>query len=183
MADPSPVAQTFFVDDEITKIYKLDGIITVVDAKHILQHLHDKKEDASARTISFPFTPFTPFNPFTSLRTSISTHARNGATWSLLKVSRTFLPIVLGSKAPYHSNGGYGNYRGVWQRGGMAPFRVPRHLTAHYFFAMKITSLRNDFVLLCAASNGYSRASTGGVLKKRWHDYIRTMYSGSPSRG
>ena len=39
LADPAPVAQTFFVDDKIVERYKLDGIITVVDAKHIVQHL------------------------------------------------------------------------------------------------------------------------------------------------
>lgn len=32
LADPAPVAQTFFVDDEISENYTLDGIITVVDA-------------------------------------------------------------------------------------------------------------------------------------------------------
>ena len=37
LADPAPVAQTFFVDDKVVERYKLDGIITVVDAKHIIQ--------------------------------------------------------------------------------------------------------------------------------------------------
>ena len=32
LADPAPVAQTFFVDERVTERYKLDGIITVVDA-------------------------------------------------------------------------------------------------------------------------------------------------------
>lgn len=45
MADPAPVAQTFFVDDDIKEQFKLDGIITVVDAKHILQHLAEVKPD------------------------------------------------------------------------------------------------------------------------------------------
>mmetsp|Transcript_17313 Transcript_17313/g.24070 ORF Transcript_17313/g.24070 Transcript_17313/m.24070 type:complete len:339 (+) Transcript_17313:301-1317(+) len=45
LADPAPVAQTFFVDDTVEKLYKLDGIITVVDAKHILPHLNEKKPD------------------------------------------------------------------------------------------------------------------------------------------
>lgn len=39
MADPAPVAQTFFVDDEITALTELDAIVTVVDAKHINQQL------------------------------------------------------------------------------------------------------------------------------------------------
>jgi G3E family GTPase len=38
MADPDPVAQTFFVDDEIRARTKLDGLVTLVDAKHVQQH-------------------------------------------------------------------------------------------------------------------------------------------------
>ena len=38
MADPGPVAQTFFMDDEIQRATRLDGIVTVVDAKHVSQH-------------------------------------------------------------------------------------------------------------------------------------------------
>uniref|UniRef100_A0A7S1RIW6 CobW C-terminal domain-containing protein n=1 Tax=Alexandrium catenella TaxID=2925 RepID=A0A7S1RIW6_ALECA len=45
LADPAPVAQTFFVDEDIRWMYKLDGIITVVDAKHVLQHLDEEKPE------------------------------------------------------------------------------------------------------------------------------------------
>ena len=45
LADPAPVAQTFFVDDKVVERYKLDGIITVVDAKHIVQHLDEEKPE------------------------------------------------------------------------------------------------------------------------------------------
>lgn len=45
LADPAPVAQTFFVDEKITERYKLDGIITVVDAKHIVQHVDEEKPE------------------------------------------------------------------------------------------------------------------------------------------
>src|SRR3954449_12375628 len=38
MADPGPVAQTFFMDDEIQRATRLDGIVTVVDAKHVTEH-------------------------------------------------------------------------------------------------------------------------------------------------
>lgn len=38
MADPGPVAQTFFMDDEIQRATRLDGIVTVVDSKHVHQH-------------------------------------------------------------------------------------------------------------------------------------------------
>src|ERR1700751_2739426 len=44
LADPAPVAQTFFVDDEIREAFKLDGIVTVIDAKHVVHHLGDSGE-------------------------------------------------------------------------------------------------------------------------------------------
>jgi len=56
MAVPAPVAQTFFadsfcsekvVDNDISSKYVLDGIITVVDAVHIMQHLDEKKPDGA----------------------------------------------------------------------------------------------------------------------------------------
>lgn len=44
MADPGPVAQTFFVDDEMQAKLKLDGIVTLVDAKHVWQHIDESDE-------------------------------------------------------------------------------------------------------------------------------------------
>ncbi|MCO4099038.1 MAG: GTP-binding protein [Gemmatimonas sp.] len=44
LADPAPVAQTFFVDDEMQGKLKLDGIVTMVDAKHVLLHIEDSSE-------------------------------------------------------------------------------------------------------------------------------------------
>jgi len=44
LADPAPVAQTFFVDDEIGMHYLLDAIITVVDAVHAPQQLDEHHE-------------------------------------------------------------------------------------------------------------------------------------------
>jgi G3E family GTPase len=44
MADPGPVAQTFFVDDDMKRRVKLDGIVTLVDAKHVWQHIDDSDE-------------------------------------------------------------------------------------------------------------------------------------------
>jgi len=41
LADPSPVAQTFFFDDELRDRLELDAIVTLVDAKHLLLHLDD----------------------------------------------------------------------------------------------------------------------------------------------
>jgi G3E family GTPase len=44
MADPGPVAQTFFMDDEIQEHLALDGIVTLVDAKHVAQHIDESDE-------------------------------------------------------------------------------------------------------------------------------------------
>lgn len=47
LADPAPVAQTFFVEEDIGNYYRLDAIITVVDAKHAQQQLdahHEAQE-------------------------------------------------------------------------------------------------------------------------------------------
>jgi G3E family GTPase len=43
MADPAPVAQTFFVDERTSAFARLDGIVTLVDAKHVEQHLDEDK--------------------------------------------------------------------------------------------------------------------------------------------
>lgn len=44
LADPGPVTQTFFMDDEIAESYLLDSIITLVDAKHANQQLDERQE-------------------------------------------------------------------------------------------------------------------------------------------
>ena len=44
LADPGPVAQTFFMDDEIAESYLLDSILTLVDAKHAQKQLDDRQE-------------------------------------------------------------------------------------------------------------------------------------------
>ncbi len=44
LADPGPVAQTFFMDDEIAENYLLDSILTLVDAVHGNQQLDDRQE-------------------------------------------------------------------------------------------------------------------------------------------
>ncbi len=44
LADPGPVAQTFFMDDEVAEQYLLDSILTLVDAKHAAQQLNDRQE-------------------------------------------------------------------------------------------------------------------------------------------
>ncbi len=51
LADPGPVAQTFFMDEEIAEQYLLDSILTLVDAKHAPQQLDDRQE--ARRQIGF----------------------------------------------------------------------------------------------------------------------------------
>lgn len=43
LADPAPVAQTFFMNKVVEAFARLDGIVTLVDAKHIEQHLDEEK--------------------------------------------------------------------------------------------------------------------------------------------
>jgi G3E family GTPase len=51
LANPAPVAQTFFTDDEMKQSFRLDAIVTVVDAKHVLQHLD--ADDESVKQLAF----------------------------------------------------------------------------------------------------------------------------------
>ena len=51
LADPGPVAQTFFMDEEIAEQYLLDSILTLVDAKHAAGQLNDRQE--ARRQIGF----------------------------------------------------------------------------------------------------------------------------------
>lgn len=51
MANPGPVCQTFFMDDDIARAYRLDAVITVVDAKHGMGTL-DRQEEAQ-RQVGF----------------------------------------------------------------------------------------------------------------------------------
>lgn len=44
MADPGPVAQTFFMDDEMQQKLELDAVVTVVDAGHVERHIDDSDE-------------------------------------------------------------------------------------------------------------------------------------------
>ncbi|MGH8809684.1 MAG: CobW family GTP-binding protein, partial [Noviherbaspirillum sp.] len=51
LANPGPVAQTFFMDDEVASHYMLDAVLTVVDARHAMQQL-DAHEEAQ-RQVGF----------------------------------------------------------------------------------------------------------------------------------
>ena len=47
LADPAPVAQTFFLDESVKEYFRLDGIVTMVDAKHVEQHLDEEKPEGA----------------------------------------------------------------------------------------------------------------------------------------
>jgi G3E family GTPase len=51
LADPGPVAQTFFLDEDLKEQFSLDAIVTLVDAKHAEQHLGDV--EAAREQIAF----------------------------------------------------------------------------------------------------------------------------------
>lgn len=44
LADPGPVVQTFFMDDDMKEAFFVNGVVTLVDAMHILQHIDDSHE-------------------------------------------------------------------------------------------------------------------------------------------
>lgn len=44
LANPGPVAQSFFVDEEVGTSYMLDAVVTVVDARHAMQQLDEHEE-------------------------------------------------------------------------------------------------------------------------------------------
>ena len=51
LADPGPVAQTFFIDDDLREHFELDAIVTLVDAKHSERHLEEVR--AASEQIAF----------------------------------------------------------------------------------------------------------------------------------
>lgn len=57
LADPAPVCQTFFMDPIVEQAAYLDAVVTVVDAKHIIQHLDEEKpegvENESVEQVAF----------------------------------------------------------------------------------------------------------------------------------
>ena len=52
MADPNPVAQTFFVDEAVSGAFELDAIVTLVDARHVGSHLQEGTHDGVGGQVS-----------------------------------------------------------------------------------------------------------------------------------
>ena len=59
LAEPGPVVQTFLADAKLRDAYRLDSVVAVVDAKHVLQHLEDSEaaEDQRIRVHANNDTP------------------------------------------------------------------------------------------------------------------------------
>jgi G3E family GTPase len=45
LANPLPIIQTFFYEEELANLVKLDGVVTLVDAKHVNQHIDEVKPE------------------------------------------------------------------------------------------------------------------------------------------
>lgn len=79
LADPGPVVQTFFFDDEMKDKLRLDGVVTVVDAKHVEQHFDDnevQQQIAFADVILLNKTDLVPTETVDNLEQRI--HKMNG---------------------------------------------------------------------------------------------------------
>jgi G3E family GTPase len=93
LADPGPVAQTFFADDEIQAKLRLDGIVTVVDAKHVAQHWGDREvteQIAFADVIVLNKTDLVPAEELEPLERRI--RSKNG-TARLIRSERSVVAV------------------------------------------------------------------------------------------
>ena len=94
LANPAPVAQTFFTDDEMKTRFRLDSIVTLVDAKHIWQHLDDspeaKKQIAFADVLILNKTDLVPPAELDRLEARI--HKMNAAA-RVLRANHADVPL------------------------------------------------------------------------------------------
>ncbi len=94
LADPGPVAQTFFTDDEMRSRFRLDAIVTVVDAKHVTQHIDTspevKKQIAFADVLILNKTDLVPADALDALEARI--HKMN-APARVLRAQNAQVPL------------------------------------------------------------------------------------------
>ncbi|MDX6765976.1 MAG: GTP-binding protein [Candidatus Methylacidiphilales bacterium] len=80
LADPGPVIQTFFMDDEMKAVLKVDAVVTLVDAKHVNLHIGDsrevKEQIAFADVVLLNKTDLVPSSEIDSLEARIRTMNR-----------------------------------------------------------------------------------------------------------
>jgi len=86
MADPGPVVQTFFFDEELKLKLDLDGVVTVVDCKHVLLHFDDSEVQ---RQIAFADVVLLNKTDLVGLRDVAMVEARIRAMNTTAKVIRT----------------------------------------------------------------------------------------------
>lgn len=135
MADPGPVAQTFFVDDDIKEHYRLDGVVTLVDSKHILQHLDEsdecKQQIAFADVVLINKTDLLPTEELVQVKKRvktvnsvvdvIETHMANAPIHSILKINAFDLnraleinPLFLKPEYPFEAVSFYSLPKGAY---------------------------------------------------------------------
>jgi G3E family GTPase len=95
LADPGPVAQTFLMDDDLREHLRLDGVITLVDARHVLLHLDHsdevRKQIAFADVVLLNKIDLVTEDELTGLETRI---ARMNARATLHRTRTADLPIA-----------------------------------------------------------------------------------------
>ena len=102
LADPAPVAQTFFVDEDVQSKTKLDAIVTVVDAKHLLgeiDHAHEAQEQlAFADIVLLNKTDLVSADELTAVETRIR---KINPTATIQRTERCQIPLdqVIGRNA------------------------------------------------------------------------------------
>jgi G3E family GTPase len=129
LADPGPVAQTFFVDDEVKAKARLDSVTTVVDARHVLARLADSREaveqiafadqivlnkidlvspdelagvEAAVRRIN----PLAPIHPVTRSEVALDAILDRGG-FDLARITELDPEFLSGSENPAHGEAGH----------------------------------------------------------------------------
>ncbi|MFF3075104.1 CobW family GTP-binding protein [Kitasatospora sp. NPDC057904] len=96
LADPAPVAQTFFMDDEISSQLRLDAIVTLVDAAHILEHLTEVKpegvENEAVEQIAFA-------DRIVLNKTDLATHEQLAEVTSHIRAINSMVEIIPAQQA------------------------------------------------------------------------------------
>ena len=157
LADPSPVAQSFFVDDELRASLALDAIITLVDAKHAA--LHVEKEEPAREQIAFADAILLNKIDLVEAAEADRLEARIRSMNSLAKIHRTTRTEIDLSKVL-----------------GLGAFDLSRQLPdfltregAHHDPSIRSLSLTEPGALDGAKLNAW----LGGLLKSRGGDIFR----------
>ena len=162
LADPSPVAQTFFVDDQVKALSRLDAIVTVVDAKHLLARLADSHEAeeqvAFADVIVLNKTDLVTPEELEAVETRIRTLNRSAR---ILRAEKANVPI-----AELLDRGAFDLARIL----DMEPDFLTGEDDHEHDDAVTSVSLTSDAPLDMPRFNAW----IGGILQERGQDLLRT---------